>query len=540
MKTRRAACRSEKKDRADDVDVRAEFSVHETKESATMRLSPLARISLGLVSLTAFLLLVADLAFHVFPDDVELARAVRTRVSEAAAIQLTALVQKGDHDTLQRTVDGVAARQGEILSMAVRATDGRVAAQSGAHVQHWVAPAGGHSTLTHVLVPIYSGREPWGQIEIAYRPVAPHTLLGWLRHPLVILMSILVVGGFLLYYWYMRRVLEHLDPTAVIPDRVRTALDSLTEGVLILDPQGRIVLANSGFRKLHPGSEKTFLARRASDLPWLKASLDTEASEHPWSRALAASEAVTGTTLTIPQGDEAPRIAVVNASPIRDGQGTPRGCLVTFDDVTALERANSGLRSALTELQESRRQIEKQNDELKQLASIDPLSGCLNRRSFFAAADPIFEQAHAASADLCALMCDIDKFKSINDMHGHAVGDVVIQQVAKLLKSALRPSDLLCRYGGEEFCILLPGMTLIQAFVVAERIRLKIEAQAGAAVPTARGLRITSSFGLSSVSLGADELNVLIEQADEALYASKQNGRNRVTRYDVLVVEGAA
>jgi diguanylate cyclase (GGDEF)-like protein len=308
---------------------------------------------------------------------------------------------------------------------------------------------------------------------------------------------------------------------------------------MILDPQGRIVLANNSFRKLHPEPDRSLLARRASDLPWICAALSAS-GEHPWIRALGNAETVTGVPLSIANVDGEERKAVVNAAPILDGHGTARGCLVTFDDVTELERANSDLRGALEELEESRRRIEKQNEELKQLASIDPLSGCMNRRAFQEAAEPILSSTIAGRGELCTLMCDIDKFKSINDTYGHAVGDVVIQQVAKLLKSALRPQDVLCRFGGEEFCILLPGVDLMQAFVVAERIRFKIEAQAGPGVRGMTGLRVTASFGVSSVDLGCTDLKGLIEQADEALYASKQNGRNKVTRYDELVVERAA
>jgi diguanylate cyclase (GGDEF)-like protein len=298
------------------------------------------------------------------------------------------------------------------------------------------------------------------------------------------------------------------------------------------------VLANNSFRSLHRDTEKSLLARRASDLPWIRNALEG-ATEHPWTRALANAETVTGVQLAIAHGDGEDRKAIVNASPIVDGQGVARGCLVTFDDVTDLERANSGLREALGELEESRRQIEKQNEELKQLASIDPLSGCMNRRAFHEAAESLLRAAQGQRTELCALMCDIDKFKTVNDTYGHAVGDLVIQQVAKLLKSTLRPQDVLCRFGGEEFCILLPGVNMIQAFVIAERIRFKIEAQAGPGVRAVTGLRVTSSFGLASVNLGATDLKSLIEQADEALYASKQNGRNKVTRYDDLVVERA-
>lgn len=505
-----------------------------------MRLSPLARISVGLVSLTAFLLFGVDLFFHVFPDDIESARAVRKRVSETAAVQLTALIEKGDFETMQRTVDSVAARQTEILSAAVRASDGTVVARSGNHERQWILAPGASSTLTNVVVPVYAGKDVWGQIEIAYPPVAPRTITGWLRHPIIIVMAFVVLGGFVLYYWYIGRVLEHLDPTAVIPDRVRTALDSLTEGVLVLDLHGRIVLANKGFRQLHRNTETSLLARRASDLPWMRTALEGEPGEHPWAQALARSEIVTGVPMTIPQGEGEPRRAVVNASPIVDGQGVARGCLVTFDDVTLIERANTDLRGALQELEASRRQIEKQNEELKQLAAIDPLSGCLNRRAFYESAEVVLAKARDERLELCALMCDIDKFKSINDTYGHAVGDLVIQQVAKLLKAALRTQDLLCRYGGEEFCVLLPGASLAQALVIAERIRFKVEAQAGPGVRDVPGLRVTASFGISSVHLGCADLKGLVEQADEALYASKQNGRNKVTRFDDLVLERAS
>lgn len=503
-----------------------------------MRLSPLARISMGLVSLTAFLLLIADLAFHVFPDDVEIARQVRKRVSESAAIQLTSLVQKGDFETIQRTMDGVAARENEILSLAVRRSDGQLVAQTGEHAQHWVAPSGGNSTLTHVLVPVFSGKDQWGQIEISYRPATPRSILGWLTHPLAIIMYFVVIGGFLAYYWYMRRVLEHLDPTAVIPDRVRTALDTLSEGVIILDPQGRIVLANSRFRALVPKSEKTLLARRASDLAWLRGALP-EGTEPPWNHALEHGEAVHDAMLTIPQDGDEPRRARVHASPILDGQGTARGCLVTFTDETDLERANANLAAANAELEALNQQVARQNEELKQLAAIDPLTGCMNRRSFFEAAEPLFVQTQEAGGELCVLMCDIDKFKSINDTHGHGVGDLVIQQLARILKAALRPSDLLCRYGGEEFCIVLPDVNMLQAYVIAERIRFKVEAQAGPGVRSVPGLRVTSSFGLSSIGLGAPDLKALIEQADEALYHSKQTGRNKVTRFDDMMIEKA-
>jgi diguanylate cyclase (GGDEF)-like protein len=95
--------------------------------------------------------------------------------------------------------------------------------------------------------------------------------------------------------------------------------------------------------------------------------------------------------------------------------------------------------------------------------------------------------------------------------------------------ASLRDGDLLCRYGGEEFCFILPGSTQEQAAEVAERVRYSIETQAGAAVRDIPGLRITSSFGVASIKLGAKDAPELIDQADNALYESKKSGRNRVS-----------
>jgi diguanylate cyclase (GGDEF)-like protein len=130
-------------------------------------------------------------------------------------------------------------------------------------------------------------------------------------------------------------------------------------------------------------------------------------------------------------------------------------------------------------------------------------------------------------------MSDIDKFKNFNDTYGHAVGDLVIQQVSRLLKTNIRSNDLLCRYGGEEFCLLLPGCDLTKAGSVAESIRAAIERQAGPGIEEVPGLTITSSFGVAQLGVGgAQQLAQLIDRADQGLYAAKEAGRNQVKSLD--------
>jgi diguanylate cyclase (GGDEF)-like protein len=499
-------------------------------------LGPVGRICIGLVSLTLFLIFVADLAFGVLRDDVELAQRVRKGITEDLAIQLAVLIQKEDKDSIQRTIDALSSREAEITSVGIRRSSGDVYIQTADHDRHWVPLRDGKSTITHVAVPVYAGKDIWGNVEVSFRPVVPKTVMGWVKHPLVLLLVVITVGGYLLYYWYMRRVLQHLDPTKAIPDRVRKALDTLTEGVIVLDTNGRVVLANQAFRELHGEDKVGLSARRASEIPWLKLALGEEraADDHPWAVAMRDGTTVTGDMLEIPNIEDGPRKAKLAASPITDGRGAVRGCLVSFTDVTELDRKNSALQGALSELEASRQKIEAQNEELKGLANIDPLTGCLNRRAFFEQSEEVLKKAREEELPVCCLMTDIDKFKHFNDTYGHAVGDQVLVQVARVLKAALRPTDILCRYGGEEFCILLPGVDALRAAVVSERIRFRVEAQAGPGIRSIPGLRVTSSFGLSSIEFGAPNLKSLIDEADQALYAAKQAGRNKVVRYDEM------
>jgi GGDEF domain-containing protein len=146
-----------------------------------------------------------------------------------------------------------------------------------------------------------------------------------------------------------------------------------------------------------------------------------------------------------------------------------------------LHRINDQLLITLTDLESSKDEIRRQNEELHRLATRDPMTGCLNRRAFFGSAEPLYAQLKEQGEEVCCIMSDIDHFKSFNDRYGHAVGDQVIKSVAKCLGSELREVDMLCRYGGEEFCIMLPGSTPEQALDVAER------SAAGHRTPCRRG-----------------------------------------------------
>ena len=193
-----------------------------------------------------------------------------------------------------------------------------------------------------------------------------------------------------------------------------------------------------------------------------------------------------------------------------------------------LTETNVALVRTVAELEAAQAEILRQNNELERLASRDPLTGCFNRRVFYKYFEKAFVDSHELGTELCCVMVDIDNFKRVNDQFGHAVGDQAIQAVASCLSGGLRLSDTIGRYGGEEFCLIFPRTTLAEASNLAERLRSQVQTEAGARVRTASDLVITVSCGVSSTGFAARTPLELIDQADKALYAAKEGGRNCV------------
>jgi diguanylate cyclase len=197
-----------------------------------------------------------------------------------------------------------------------------------------------------------------------------------------------------------------------------------------------------------------------------------------------------------------------------------------------LTHANQALVRTVADLDAAQTEISLKNVELERLASRDSLTGCLNRRAVYMNLEAAFAESREQGAELCCLMVDIDYFKRINDQFGHMVGDSAIQSVAACLSSAVRLTDIVGRYGGEEFCLVFPHTTLAEAAEMAERLRIRIETEAGNRVRTSFRLTMTVSCGIASTKLGANSPLELVDQADKALYAAKESGRNCVMVLD--------
>ena len=499
-----------------------------------MKLTAIPRITLGLVSLSVCLLLVFDLLLSLFPSEADVTRQIRDRLANGLAIQAAALVQARDIRAVEHTLTAMQSHDPDIVSIGLRRHDGALIAQAGDHVRHGPAPnATAAEKPDQRVLGIMSGQQRWGSLEINFKPAKLIDAGGWLNDGLTRLIMLFSMMATVIFYLYLRRMLQHLDPSAAVPERVRGAFDALSEGVLVVDPKENILLANKSVQTLISASdEQGLLGKKASELSWLRpVQLQDGSDPTPWITTMRSKQAARGQPFEVVRDGQPVSKVVVNCSPLLDEKGAIRGCLITLDDVTALERSHEQLLEVLADLAASKRQLEHKNTELEELASRDPLSACLNRRAFFDGFSRVFKHMNRMGGDLICIMADIDHFKSINDRYGHGVGDEAIRRFAEILRGSVRQEDLVGRYGGEEFCVVVAGMSMERAMELAEAMRVRVAAAQGVGASGGHQVNMSASFGVSMLRRGVQDEAELIDQADQAMYLAKQGGRNRVVAY---------
>ena len=176
------------------------------------------------------------------------------------------------------------------------------------------------------------------------------------------------------------------------------------------------------------------------------------------------------------------------------------------------------------------RRIETNEQTLEQLAAIDELTGLYNNRMYYSMLIGEITRAQRHGRPISVLMLDIDHFKRINDDYGHPAGDRVLERLGLLLKECTRSGNSVCRYGGEEFTIILPELGVEVASETAERLREIVE-QTDFDIGEDRKIKITVSIGVAAFPESASTAEELTKAADIALYTAKEEGRNRVSRY---------
>lgn len=204
---------------------------------------------------------------------------------------------------------------------------------------------------------------------------------------------------------------------------------------------------------------------------------------------------------------------------------------INFAELEA--RVNSLLRikALQTALAERETELEELNDKLRMISLTDGLTGIENRRSLEMHLHEMWQHSTRLHEPIALIICDIDKFKAVNDNYGHQAGDSVLKEFAQLLKSEAREIDRVGRYGGEEFLLILSGTVLDAAVTFAERLREKVEGHTFSY--TGGKLRRTMSCGVAaSPHPRVPDQEALLRAADGALYVAKETGRNRVVRFD--------
>ncbi len=491
-------------------------------------LLPAMRISFALVLLSICIILGAEFV-GITPQESKFQADSRIKISESLAIQLAILMPDRDLNHIRRLVQYLVKRNHDILSAGIRLDSGELIFYSKGHTDLWEGVSGGVSTNTHILVPIFRQQKLWGNVELRFEELPSDTFLGIFNLSIYKMIPFVFVFGFFAYLAFMLRTLKQLDPSSVIPVRVNAAFDTLAEGVIILDEEGFILLANKTISDKINISADALLGKKASDLRWKNFSTKKFGTEYPWDKVLKTKKSIVGFQLAYRVSKNTTLKFAINVSPISTEKEDILGVLITLDDISLLEKHNTNLKNVINQLQDTQSQVRQQNIELTYLATRDSLTGCLNRRSFSEQFEKLFVQAKEEGTDLSCIMVDLDHFKLVNDNYGHAVGDEVIILLAETLKSNTQTEDVVGRYGGEEFCIVLPRIPEEVALKTAERIRLRVKSES--ARKYENGPKVTASLGVSSIWDNPDTPGDMNRMADEAMYVAKETGRNKVVKW---------
>lgn len=306
--------------------------------------SPRTRISLGLVSMVVCLLIGASY-LGLMPDRQGAVLAGRAALAETVAVNSSVFITRNDLRRMEANLELMVKRNAEILSAAVKNETGKTLVEIGEHNVHWEVLEDDLSTDAQISVPIYEGDKPWGRIELRFAQIKSRAWYAFFLEPLSILIMFLGMTSYTCFHIYLGRMLKALDPSQAIPDRVRSALDTMAEGLLVLDAKQNIVLANEAFATLMDQQPDDLLGQKIAELAWQKADEQAlEESAYPWQLALEQSEVQLNYMLRLTVKDGKQRTFMTNCSPVLGPNGKAAGVLVSFDDVTELEEKEIQLR----------------------------------------------------------------------------------------------------------------------------------------------------------------------------------------------------
>ncbi|MGE0312859.1 MAG: ATP-binding protein [Lautropia sp.] len=311
-------------------------------------------ITAGLTSMLAGVLFVAIFS-GVLPDPLDAERRGRAAWVESLAVSVALMADAGDPSRAAALLGFVGERHPAVRSIGLRSADGTLVQAFGDHRAHWQTAADAVQADSQMLVPIRAGDRQWGQLEVSFSPLIGSSFLAELWEPRMKAAWLVLAASFVAFFFYLGRVLKQLDPSAAIPARVRAALDTMTEGLLIIDPREQILLANQAFGHIVGTEPDHLVGQRAAALRWLgEDGAPVAPAAAPWAGVLAGGVTVRGARLQRPRADGGHQAFIVNSSPILAGDKV-NGALVSFEDITPLQDKERELRAARNEAVEANR-----------------------------------------------------------------------------------------------------------------------------------------------------------------------------------------
>lgn len=323
-----------------------------------------------------------------------------------------------------------------------------------------------------------------------------------------------LAGGIYVYAIRRTKLLE------LIPVAHTTLINSMTDGVVVLDEQDRIVEMNPAAGHFLGVTSGLVTGRRAREI--LSAWRETT---HPfWDQPEVRTE-----VLII---EDIPRTIDLKITPLLDGKKRITGRMMVFRDITTRKQNEAILKDTNKQLVEQIEESRALRDQLREQATRDPLTNLYNRRYLEEMLLQELARSSRENYPVCVIMIDIDRFKRVNDTCGHKTGDEVLQALSTLIIMHIRRFDVACRFGGEEFVIVMPRLSTETGRERAEFLRREF---ANMTLPcTEMKGAPTLSIGLASYPLDGTNGEQLLNAADQALYAAKSSGRNRVVLFSDL------
>ncbi len=304
--------------------------------------------------------------------------------------------------------------------------------------------------------------------------------------------------------------LKFLD---LLPIARQSLIDNMRDGVIVVDAERRLVDVNPSAQKFMLLDPRLVIGKPAMDhLPPMLAGLFDFDPRNPVSYEMLAKDQKT----------------YLNIYPIHlnSKRFNPSGTLIVLQDITRRKVAEIKLQESNIQLQKEIQQIEVLQESLRAQAVRDPLTNLYNRRYLEETLEREISRAQRTGNSVSVMMIDFDNFKEVNDQFSHLIGDQALQAFAEILKKTSRREDIACRYGGDEFLLILPDLAAVDAYRRAEDWRKSVS---DLLFETPRGkANVTVSIGLATFPQDGSSAEDLINGADQAMYAAKQQGKNLV------------